>query len=97
LPHVTSIFAEGCSLYFSSEDVLFHYSKTKCGELLSLYGDFVSGITVVTICVIMDVVSIFLLRKTRKRIANTLSTEKKKQRFRKEVIMSSQVRHLLLF
>ncbi|RCN35793.1 hypothetical protein ANCCAN_18352 [Ancylostoma caninum] len=45
----------------------------------------------------MDVVSIFLLRKTRKRIANTLSTEKKKQRFRKEVIMSTQVRQLLLF
>ncbi|KAK6752790.1 hypothetical protein RB195_003910 [Necator americanus] len=81
---------EGCSIYFNSERLLFVYSNTKCGELLALYGDFAAGVTMFSVCLLMDITSICYLRHMRNRVLNTLSTAKRKQRFRMEVVLTVQ-------
>ncbi|KJH48885.1 hypothetical protein DICVIV_05011 [Dictyocaulus viviparus] len=84
-------YPEGCWIFFNSTTLLFEMSHTRCAENLSFYGDFLLGITIFTISFIMDMISIMFLRKMRRRIANTISIMKNRQRFQREVIMTAQL------
>ncbi|EPB77626.1 hypothetical protein ANCCEY_03298 [Ancylostoma ceylanicum] len=85
-----SFTSEDCSMYFNSEDMLFYFAKTECGELVAFYGDFLTGVSMFTVCLVMDLVSILYLRRARKRVGNSLAIGKKKERFKREVVMTVQ-------
>ncbi|RCN26996.1 hypothetical protein ANCCAN_27276 [Ancylostoma caninum] len=81
-------------MYFNSKDMLFYFAKTECGELLGFYGDFLTGVSMFTLCLVMDLASILYLRRGRKRIGNGLTIGKKRERFKREVVMTMQISEL---